>query len=345
MKTVSIIFTALLSAFGVIAWVVPRAASTSAPRESVETPARQGGPAETTAPRLDESHPILPIPRQAQLDERVVALGRKLFHDPLLSADGTISCASCHDLNQGGADGRRVSIGIGGAQGERNAPTVLNSSLNFTQFWDGREKTLEDQVGGPLANPIEMGSNWPDVLGKLRAVPEYVHEFAAVYPAGISVDSVKNAIATFERALVTPDSRFDRYLRGDREAINADELRGYELFKEVGCITCHQGANVGGNLFQRFGIASNFFADRGGMRTSDLGRFNLTGKESDRFKFKVPTLRNITMTGPYLHDGSAATLEQAIRIMAQYQLGMSLAEQDVASIAAFLSTLEGRTEE
>jgi cytochrome c peroxidase len=291
------------------------------------------------------SEPIRPIPPGKPLDEAIVELGRKLFYETRLSADGSISCAACHDLERAGADGRRVSIGVGGAVGERNAPTVLNSSLNIWQFWDGRAETLEEQAGWPLTHPKEMGMTWPAILEVLSGDPDYDASFREIWPEGVTERHVRAALATFERALLTPGSPFDRYLQGETDAITADEKRGYELFLEVGCITCHQGVNVGGNLFQRFGIASNFFEDRGTITESDLGRYNVTKRESDTFKFRVPSLRNVSRTAPYFHDGSVQTLEQAIVIMALYQLGAQIDDEEVRLIAAFLGTLDGTEEE
>lgn len=303
--------------------------------------ASEATPKTGAAALLDAGQPIQPIAAGAALDPRRVSLGKKLFSDTRLSKDSTISCASCHDLSKGGADGRRVSIGVDGLPGQVNAPTVLNASLNFKQFWDGRADTLEDQIEGPVTHPSEMGSTWPDIVGRLEADAEYVRAFRATYADGITRDNIKNAIATFERSLITPNSRFDRYLKGDQSALTAVERQGYELFLELGCTTCHQGENVGGSSFQTFGVVGNYFAERGSVATADLGRFNVTGKERDKFKFKVPTLRNIARTGPYFHDGSVATLEDAVRIMARYQLGLQLTENEVGAIVAFLHTLDG----
>lgn len=290
-------------------------------------------------------HAIQPLPPGAALDPAKVALGRKLFHDAALSKDGTISCATCHDLNQGGADGKVKSLGVGGVEGDVNTPTVFNAALNFKQFWDGRAETLEEQVSGPLTNPKEMASNWPDVVAKLARKPQYVELFDAVYGAAPSQETITDAIATFERSLLTPNSRFDRFLEGDSNALTEAEKDGYELFGEIGCITCHQGANLGGNSFQTFGLVRNYFTDRGELTKADYGRFNVTGKERDKFKFKVPTLRNITKTAPYLHDGSAATLVDAVQVMARYQLGHDLETQEVELILGFLKTLDGEYED
>ncbi len=289
------------------------------------------------AQRLPE--PIRPLP-EVQLDPTKVDLGRRLFHDTRLSRDNTLSCASCHNLAIGGVDRQRVSIGVSGAQGLINAPTVLNSGFNFSQFWDGRAASLEDQVDGPLQAPIEMGSQWPDVIATLRQDPDYPGVFTALYPDGIQRHTIKDAIATFERSLVTP-SRFDRYLRGDTRAISADEKQGYTLFKTYGCIACHQGTNIGGNMYQYFGVMGNYFQDRGNITTVDYGRYNVTGKEQDRFKFKVPSLRNVALTPPYFHDGAAKTLPEAVMVMAKYQLGRILPEQDLRLIVTFLESLTG----
>ena len=211
------------------------------------------------------------------MDPAKAALGRSLFHEPLLSKDGSISCASCHDLREGGDDGRRVSIGIEGQAGTINAPTVFNVGLNFAQFWDGRARTLEQQVDEPVQSPIEMGSLWPEVVAKLAGHPDYPGHFQAIYPDGINRKNIKDALAQFMRSLITPNSRFDQWLRGDEAALSAEERHGYELFKSYGCVSCHQGANVGGNMFQVFGVLNEYFKRRGNITEADLGRYNVTG--------------------------------------------------------------------
>ena len=285
--------------------------------------------------------PITPLPESLALDARKVALGSRLFHDPRLSGDNSVACASCHALDRGGADGRARSIGIDGQTAAVNAPTVFNSGFNFRQFWDGRAESLEDQIDGPLNHPGEMSSSWPEVIGKLKNDAGYVSTFAAIYPEGIQARNIKDAIATFERALITPNSRFDKYLRGERGALTADELGGYRLFRSYGCIACHQGVNVGGNMFERMGVMDDYFNDRGNITPADLGRFNVTRNEEDKHMFKVPGLRNVALTAPYFHDGSAVTLEQAVTIMGKYQLGVAIPSGDVALIVAFLKTLTG----
>ena len=288
-----------------------------------------------------EAEPITPLPLTMHLDPRKVDLGHRLFLDARLSRDNTISCASCHGLQTGGTDRRSRSIGIGGAQGDVNAPTVFNSGFNFRQFWDGRAATLEDQIEGPLNHPKEMGSAWPDVIRKLGDDPAYVTGFRALYPDGIQRANIKDAIATFERSLVTANSRFDKFLRGDKQALTDRERAGYLRFKDYGCVSCHQGVNVGGNMYQKFGVAADYFADRGNITKADLGRFNVTGMERDRFRFRVPSLRNVGVTPPYFHDGSAATLADAVSVMAKYQLGRPLSVEDRDLIVAFLFTLTG----
>ena len=286
--------------------------------------------------------PITPIPQSVKLPPNKVKLGERLFNDTRLSRDNSISCASCHDLNLGGADGLPFAIGIDNQAGRINTPTVLNSAYNFRQFWDGRAETLEDQVPGPVHNPIEMDSNWTRTLAKLSRIPYYREQFVLTYPDGMTADNIIDAIATYERSLITPNSPFDRYLRGERSAISADTREGYTLFKSYGCIACHQGINVGGNLYQRFGIFSNPFTDSGEAQKEDLGRYNITGKAEDRYTFKVPGLRNVEKTAPYFHDGSAATLEEAIQAMAHYQLGTELGDDEIGKIVLFLKSLTGQ---
>lgn len=285
--------------------------------------------------------PIQPIPEVIITNQPVVDLGRKLFEDPRLSADNSISCAHCHPLGNAGVDGLKFSFGIGGAIGNLNTPTVYNSGLHFTQFWDGRAETLEDQIEGPIHDPKEMGSNWEQVIQKIKADTDYLETFTKLYPQGVSPESIKNAIATFERSLITPNGRFDQFLRGKKDAISEEELQGYILFKNYGCSSCHQGVAVGGNMYEKMGVHRDYFADRGGVNEADYGRFNATGVEEHRFEFKVPSLRNVELTGPYFHDGSKETLEEAVNTMAKYQLGRSIKKNDVKLIVAFLKTLTG----
>lgn len=285
------------------------------------------------------AEPISPIPRSLPLDARKVALGKRLFDDKRLSGDDSLACSSCHVLAKGGADGEKQSIGIGGQRADRNAPTVFNSVFNFRQFWDGRAASLEDQVDGPIQNPKEMGSSWPQVMAKLRRDEDYEAAFRTVY-GGFEPGHVKNAIAEYERSLITPGSRFDRYLEGERGALSREEIKGYQLFKSYGCIACHQGVNVGGNLYERLGVLTAY-AGEAGHAAPDVGRMAITGNPADLLVFKVPGLRNVSRTAPYFHDGSVATLEQAVLLMGQYQLGVAIPGGDVAPIVAFLKTLTG----
>jgi cytochrome c peroxidase len=288
--------------------------------------------------------PIKPLPLKLTLDARKVELGKALFHDKRLSKDNSIACASCHDLAKGGADGKPTAVGIGGQVGPINTPTVLNSSFNFRQFWNGRAATLEEQAAGPVHNPGEMGSNWDEVLAKLRQDAALVGKFTAVYKDGLKPANIQDAIATFESSLVTP-SRFDRFLRGDLKAINENEARGYQLFKSYGCVACHQGVNVGGNMYQQFGVMDEYFKVRGKPITeADLGRYAVTKLDSDRHVFKVPSLRNVELTAPYFHDGATRTLEEAVDVMFRYQLGRTAPASDKNLIVQFLKTLTGEKE-
>ncbi len=292
------------------------------------------------------AEPIRPVPTQVEVDRAKAELGKRLFHDTRLSKNDTISCASCHDLNAGGDDGRVVSIGIEGRSGVINSPTVFNAGFNFKQFWDGRAHTLTDQVDGPLQSTVEMESIWPDVVTKLFQDRDYPGLFGQIYPdsqpgQAISRQNIKDAIAEFVRSLTTPHSRFDRWLKGDTTALNDAEKEGYALFKRYGCVSCHQGANVGGNMFQVFGVINNYFKKRGNITDADLGRFNVTGNEADRHAFKVPSLRMAAHTAPYLHDGSAATLRDAVDAMFEFQLGREAPDAHKDAIVTFLKTLPG----
>lgn len=282
--------------------------------------------------------PIEPIPNSVRVSPSKVTLGRQLFNDPALSADETVSCASCHSSSLAGGDGRSVPVGIDGQLGSRNSPTVFNSAYNFRQFWDGRAATLEEQVGGPIENALEMGASWDLVLSRLNDSPQYRRLFGATYSDGVTAANVRDAIAEFERSLITPNAPFDRYLRGERDAISIAAARGYESFVELGCISCHHGRNVGGTSFQTMGAMREFFLDPTG---ADPGLFAVTGREEDRYKFKVPSLRNVALTGPYFHDGSVATLKEAVRVMGRFQLGYELSDEQVDDLVAFLTSLTG----
>lgn len=293
------------------------------------------------------AEPIQPIPQPLQpLLPAKVQLGEQLFHDTRLSGNNQISCASCHELARGGHDGLPVSTGVGGAQGAANAPTVFNSSLNFAQFWDGRADKLIEQVNGPVHNPVEMNSSWPEVVAKLQQDTALQQQFRDVYTTGITAENIKDAIVAFENSLLTLDSRFDRWLNGDQNALTPAEHEGYRLFKGYGCISCHQGANVGGNMYAQLGAANDirsYFRQRGTPLTpTDMGRFNVTGNEAEKYFFKVPSLRLAVKTAPYFHDGSVQKLEDAIKLMGRYQLNRELPEAHVQAIIRFLETLPGQ---
>lgn len=284
---------------------------------------------------------LQPLPEAVEVDARKVALGNRLYHDVRLSGDDTVSCASCHGLDQGGCDQRRTSVGIGGTEGPINAPTVYNSGYHFVQFWDGRAANLQEQAAGPVHNPIEMGSNWEQVIPKLRRDEALAAAFTAVYPDGFSGEAITDAIAEFERSLVTPNSRFDQYLKGEANALSAEEVKGYHLFVDSGCATCHVGKNIGGQSFELMGRSRDYFADRGGVGEVDNGRYNVTKDERDRHRFKVPTLRNIAVTQPYLHDGSQAGLADVVNVMVKYQMERPFTVPETAAVVKFLESLTG----
>ncbi len=290
--------------------------------------------------RLNE--PIQPLKQVRELDQCKVAIGDLLFHDRRLSADNSLSCASCHNLATNGSDSLPSSVGIGGAIGPIKSPTVYNSSNNFLLFWDGRAADLVEQAAGPINNSIEMGSNWKQVLGKLRKDPALVKKFRGCYHEGITPESITHAIATFERSLITANGPFDRWLRGDNSALTQLELKGYQLFKNYGCASCHQGQNVGGNMFATMGVMGEYFSDRGTeVTTADLGRYNQTKNGSDRHFFKVPSLRLAARQKYFFHDASENTLKGAIKVMAKYQVGRTIDESDVEAIIAFIKSLAG----
>jgi cytochrome c peroxidase len=297
-------------------------------------------PAETPlAAGLEE--PIKPIPLTAQTDPRKAALGQVLFFDRRLSRGDTISCASCHRFDAGGAFPAPFTTSADGKPHVVNAPSAFNVAFNFRQLWAGGANSVEEVVDQVVRNPLVFASSWDEVLSKLRKDAALDERFRRVYPAGLTAETVSNALGEYNRSLTTPNGRFDRYLRGDSGAISKDELAGYNLFKRYGCVACHQGVNVGGNMFQTFGVMGDYFKTRGEVKPADLGRFNVTHRESDRHVFKVPSLRNVVLTGPYFHDGSASTLQEAVDVMFKYQLGRSASEEDKQLIIKFLGTLTG----
>jgi cytochrome c peroxidase len=287
--------------------------------------------------------PFQPVPATAEsrenpITEERVTLGRILYFDPRLSKNHDVSCETCHRLGKYGVDNEPTSVGHAGQRGKRNAPTVYNAAIHFRQFWDGRSPDVEAQAKGPMMNPVEMAMpNEARIVETLRSMPGYVDAFKRAFPGEkdpVTLDNAAKAIGAFERKLLVP-SRWDDFLRGNRAALRSDEIVGLRQFVDVGCQTCHFGPGMGGGMFQKFGLVMPW------RDTRDLGRFELTKQDSDRMVFKVPSLRNVDKTAPYYHDGSIATLEEAVRLMGRHQLGKELSEPDVASIVTFLGSLTG----
>lgn len=287
--------------------------------------------------------PILPIAQPHALNAEKVALGRKLFFDKRLSKNNELSCASCHQLSRSGADTKAFSDGVDGQKTTAKTPTVYNAVFNIRQTWSGARKDLFDQVDAPITNPREHGTTWSEVVRKLSSDFALTALFKKIYQSPINQQNVQHAIAEFEQSLITTDAPFDLWLKGQQDAIDKDAKKGYQLFKGYGCISCHQGKNVGGNMFSKIGHFGDYFADRGGeISDADLGRFMVTNNPNDKHVFKVPSLRLSTLQSHFFHDGSQDNLDDAIRIMAKYQLGRSIPTQDIQSIRAFLSSLVGQ---
>jgi len=286
------------------------------------------------------------LPATAETPERPlgqarVDLGRLLYYETRLSLDHDLSCNSCHPLDRFGVDNQPTSPGHLGQRGDRNSPSTFNAALQIAQFWDGRAQDVEAQAKGPILNPAEMAMpSEQAVVDLLKSLPDYPEQFAAAFPDSsgdaVSFDHVADAIGAFERGLVTPGP-FDDFVAGDYEALSPDARKGLELFMDVGCITCHSGPTVGGGMYQKLGLMEPY-------ETRDTGREKVTGKETDRYFFKVPSLRNVAKTAPYLHDGSVPDLDQMVRIMARHQLGKQLETDQVRPLVAFLDSLTGRVD-
>jgi cytochrome c peroxidase len=276
------------------------------------------------------------------LDPKRVALGERLFNDVRLSSDNAKSCAACHPLDRGGMDGRPRAASAGEAHPLRNTPTIFNVGFNASFNWDGISKSLEAQAEIVLLNPSLMNTTWPELVTKLRADADYVAGFSSAYSGGLTAANVTAALATFVRSLLTPDARFDRYLRGERHVMTAAELQGYGLFKSYGCVACHQGINIGGNMYQKFGVFAQASDVKAPAASVDLGRYLITRAPRDREVFRVPSLRNVAVTAPYFHDGRAARLEDAVATMARVQLGRTLTAKEIGLIVEFLHTLTGQ---
>lgn len=297
------------------------------------------------------NEPIQPLPKVIKYDKSKALLGKKLYFDPILSKDNTVSCASCHNLELGGVDNLQFSFGIDGQKGNVNTPTVLNSIFNFRQMWDGRAKTLAHQVQFPITNPAEMGNSFEKLIETLKKDSYYNKTFNTLYQDGITKENIGDALEEFQKTLITP-SPFDEYLRGDENAITANQKKGYELFNKKGCISCHNGINIGGGLYAQFGLTDesiandlinqNIASDFKGDYHPDFGLYNITKNDFDKFYFKVPTLRNVALTFPYLHNGRIKTLNEAISSIAKAQLGLDLTEEETFLIEEFLKSLNGK---
>lgn len=280
-----------------------------------------------------------------------VELGKMLYHDPRISSNGVVSCNSCHNVMSGGEDNRAGSIGVRDQVGGRSAPTVWNSAFNSVQFWDGRAPSLEAQAKGPVTNPAEMGmKSWDDVIARLKSIAGYNQAFSAAFGSGdaINVDNVAKAIAAYERTLITPNSPYDQYVKGNKDALTAQQVRGMNTFAEVGCNQCHSGAAFNGpqlpegtGFFMKFPMFENGVMEAKYDFSADQGRYDVTKNDADRHLFKVPTLRNIALTAPYFHNGKVKTLEDAVMVMAKVQLNKDLSQDQISDISAFLNGLTG----
>lgn len=283
------------------------------------------------------AEPITPVKAAKVTNPKLVELGLKLWFEPRLSRSGFLSCNSCHNLATGGVDNLKTSIGDYWAQGPINSPTVLNAHGQIAQFWDGRAKTLEEQAGGPIANPMEMASTHEMAVQVISTIPGYRKEFTKVFGDDkVTIERITDAIGAFEKTLVTPNSRFDKWLKGNKKALSAKELAGYNTFKSVGCTMCHNGEKVGGSSFMKMGLVKPY-----NTTNTAIGLQAVSGKDQDRMSFKVPILRNVELTYPYFHDGAAQTLEEAVNIMGDVQLGRRFTQEETVNITAFLKTLTG----
>lgn len=327
----------------VVGLVCTRLISGNSPSETESPRAAVSPIPKYVAALARRSEPIAPVVPIAGLDVEVIKLGEKLFHDLSLSPSSRIACASCHDVRSGGDDGLQFSIGFKQPQAGFNSPSVLNSSLNFLHSWEGHKRTLEEQVTDCLLDEARMGSNWERIEKLLSSQPMYSSAFRAHLGGAPNPERVQAAISTYTRSLLPIDSRFDRWLAGEESALSTEELSGYYSFLKFNCIACHSGENVGGHLVQPLGAMEDYFASTRELSKNDLGLFNHTGEDKDRHVFRVPALRNVGETAPHFHDGSAATLEDAVSVMIRYQVGEEPNAEEVRRIALFLRTLTGKT--
>lgn len=291
-----------------------------------------------------------PAPADNPQTPEKVSLGKQLFFDPRFSSTGTVSCNSCHNIMAGGDDSRTTSMGVHGLTGPRNAPTVWNAAFHSVQFWDGRAKTLEDQAKGPVVAGVEMGMSSLDAaIARVRQIPGYVEQFHAVFGGGqpVTIDNAAKAVAAYERTLITPNSAYDRYVKGDSGALSEQQIRGMQTFEQLGCVACHRGPAFNGPVMpdgQGFYISFPFhdspYVEKYGLRDED-GRYAVSGDPADKHKYRVPTLRNIALTAPYFHNGRVKTLAEAVRVMAPSQLHQTLTDDQVNDVVAFLEALTG----
>jgi cytochrome c peroxidase len=323
-------------------WVLALSACT---QPAIDPPVAQvfATPFSSEAAPDDPDNALAPLPQRIELDQAKVALGRRLFYDPRLSGDTKVSCSSCHSFEHAGALAEARSSLPDRPAVPVNVPSLLNAAFNFRFGWSGRFADIGQQLDAAMRNHATMAGSWQGATEALARDPAIVRSFDASYAAGLTPGSLREVIALFCLSLVTPNSRLDRHLRGELQ-LSAAEQRGYDLFRSYGCISCHQGINVGGNLLQRFGIMGDYFADRGRREPADLGLYEVTQEPEDLHVFRVPSLRNVAKSAPYFHDGSAATLEEAVRDMARYQLGRRLEPEETGALVAFLETLSGELE-
>ena len=285
--------------------------------------------------------PISPIPQKIQINTEKAEIGEQLFFDTRLSEDNDLACATCHQLDAGGDDNVALNIAASGIKQRYNTPSIFNALYNFRQNWDGSIKTPQQRINATIEGEQGFNNQWNKIVLILSLDAKLKKDFYRSYSDGITKNNIIDALVEFEKTLTTPNSRFDRYLRNEENSLSKDEIEGYLIFKELGCISCHQGINVGGNLFQKFGVFYDYLAERGNLSKRDYGKFNTSNRLIDQFVFKVPSLRNVAVTAPYLHDGSAKTLEEAISIMGKTQIGRILTADEIKLIKSFLSTLTG----
>lgn len=299
-------------------------------------------------PRATAENPFEPIP-QSVGGGPAAELGKTLYADTIMSVDGTLTCFSCHDVQKGGTDGLPKANAAHRETGQVNTGTIFNLAFNFRFNWNGKFVTLLNHINGPVTGGNVMGMTWPDLVDRIEGVEVYERKFREVYGDGVTTENIRHAVTEFQLSLVTPNAPFDRYLRGEEAALDSTQLEGLRLFKSLGCVSCHQGINVGGNLFAKIGVMGNYFADRaakghGGLADADYGRYQVTGNPAHRFVFRVPSLRNVDCTGPYFHDGTLTRLEDVVIAMGRYQLGRELHAEQIGPLVAFLETLTGEHE-